>query len=74
MSIPKTTRAWFHSLLAAAIAGGSSGVSVMIVDPLQFNLSTGAGKLLQVIAVSAIVGVALFLKQSPLPPEEEKAS
>jgi hypothetical protein len=65
-----TTRIWLHSLIAAAVSGAGNGISVMIVSPADFNLQSGLGKLLQVFVVGAIVGLALFLKQSPLPPAE----
>lgn len=73
MNIPKTTRQWLHSLAAAAISGGANGITVMIVDPVQFNLFQGGfGKVAMVVVVGALVGAALFLKQSPLPAEEEQ--
>ena len=63
---------WVHSLAAAAISGGANGITVMIVDPIQFNIfQGGAQKLGMVVLVGLIVGAALFLKQSPLPPERE---
>lgn len=65
-------KAWLHGLVAAFISGGANGITVMIVDPTQFNLfQGGAAKLGMVMLVGAIVGAALFLKQSPLPPERE---
>ena len=46
-------------------------MTVTIVDPLAFNLGEGLPKLLQVTAVGALVAVAAFLKQSPIPKAEE---
>ena len=46
-------------------------MTVIIVDPLAFNLGEGLPKLLQVTAVGALVAVAAFLKQSPIPKAEE---
>lgn len=57
---------WLKGLAAAVIGGVANTVTVMIVDPVAFNLSD-IGKLLQVAAVSAIVSAGLYLKQSPLP-------
>jgi hypothetical protein len=59
-----------HSLIAAIVAGGANGITVMIVSPTEFNLHAGIGKLGQVIFVSSLIGLAAFLKQSPLPPED----
>lgn len=63
----KDWRNWLKGLIAAGISGGANAVTVAIVDPINFNLSEGLPKLLSVAGVSAIVGVALYLKQSPIP-------
>lgn len=66
------TRVWLEGLVAALVGGGANAVTVIVVDPLAFNLGEGLGKLLQVVAVGAIVAAAAFLKQSPIPAEKEK--
>lgn len=58
---------WGKGLLAAAIGGAANTVSVMIVDPVAFNLTDGVHKIMTVAAVSAVVSAALYLKQSPVP-------
>lgn len=58
---------WFKGLISAAIGAAANAVTLIIVDPLNYNLKEGIGKLLTVCAVSAIVAVAMYLKQSPLP-------
>lgn len=63
---------WIEGLLAALVGGGANAVTVIVVDPLNFNLGEGLPKLLQVVAVGAIVAAAAFLKQSPIPAEKEK--
>ena len=63
---------WIEGLLAALIGGGANAITVIVVDPLNFNLGEGLPKLLQVVAVGAIVAAAAFLKQSPIPKAEEK--
>lgn len=68
------TKAWLHGLGSAVIGGAASAVTVVIVDPATFNLSTGGLKLLSVLAVSGIISAALYLKQSPLPPDTAPAS
>jgi len=44
-------------------------VGVVVADPLHFSPAEAGGlrKLGVVIAVSAVVGAALYLKQSPVP-------
>ena len=63
---------WIEGLLAALVGGGANAVTVIVVDPLNFNLGDGLPKLLQVVAVGAIVAAAAFLKQSPIPKAEQK--
>jgi hypothetical protein len=64
------TRHWLHGLGAAVIGGGANAVTVIIIDPLKFNIQDGWKNLLAAVVVSSIVSCALYLKQSPLPPEE----
>lgn len=59
---------WIKGLVSAIIGGGANAITVAIVDPIAFNMQEGAGKLLTVALVSAIVAAAMYLKQSPLPP------
>jgi len=68
---------WAKGLLAAAIAGGANGVitgfAAVGIDPGHFNLQAGLKSTLAIAAVSAImsalIGAAAYLKQSPLPSE-----
>ena len=59
---------WAKGLLAAMINGAASAVALVIVDPQTYNLQEGWQRLLTVMAVSAILGAASYLKQSPIPP------
>jgi hypothetical protein len=67
--------AWLKGILAAAIAGAANGVitgfAAVGIDPAHFNLQAGMRPTLAIAAVSAamssIIGVAAYLKQSPLP-------
>ncbi len=59
---------WLYGLASAFMGGGASAISAMVIDPVTFNLAEGFGKMLSMWAVSGIVSVALYLKQSPLPP------
>jgi len=68
---------WAKGLVAAAIAGAANGVitgfAAVGIDPSHFNLQAGLKSTLAIAGVSAIlsalIGVAAYLKQSPLPPE-----
>jgi len=68
---------WAKGLLAAAVGGGANGVitgfAAVGIDPGHFNLQAGLRPTLAIAGVSAImgalIGVAAYLKQSPLPPE-----
>ena len=64
-------RHWLHGLGAAFIGGGANAVTVMAIDPMKFNLQEGWKNLVTAFLVSGIVNAAFFLKQSPLPPEDE---
>jgi len=59
---------WAKGLISAIIGGAANSITVMIVDPIAFNMQDSAGKLGMVALVSAIVAAAMYLKQSPLPP------
>ena len=68
---------WIRGLFAASIAGGANGVitgfAAVGIDPTHFNLRAGLKPTLAIAgvsaAMSAIIGAAAYLKQSPLPPE-----
>ena len=68
---------WLKGLLAAGIAGAANGVitgfAAMGIDPGHFNLQAGMRSTLTIAGISAvmsaIIAVAAYLKQSPLPPE-----
>lgn len=67
-------RIWIEGLVAALIGGGANAITVIVVDPLAFNLGEGLPKLLQVVAVGAIVAAAAYLKQSPIPKAEKEGT
>jgi hypothetical protein len=70
-----TWEVWLSGVLAAGISGGANGVmtgfAAVGIDPEHFNLQGGLHKTLVIAGVSAmmsgIMGVAAYLKQSPLP-------
>ena len=60
-------REWLHGLLSAGITGAAGAISVIIVDPVAFNFTDGKTKLAQVAVAMALVALALYLKDRPLP-------
>ncbi|KKN43600.1 hypothetical protein LCGC14_0701430 [marine sediment metagenome] len=58
---------WFKGLMSAAIGGAANSITVMAIDPTQFNLQDGIKKLGIVALVSSIISVAMYLKSSPVP-------
>lgn len=64
-------KVWLHSILAAAIGGASTALSAALAVPKDFNFSVdGFTNLWHVALLGALVPVLLFLKQSPLPPDD----
>jgi hypothetical protein len=66
---------WLRGIIAAAVSGGANGVvtgfAAIGIDPNHFNLDAGFHHTVTIggvsAAISAILGVALYLRQSPLP-------
>ena len=66
---------WLKGIVAAGIAGAANGVitgfAAVGIDPAHFNLQAGLHPTLGIAGVSAVmsalIGVAAYLKQSPLP-------
>ena len=82
MGMFKNVKHWLHGLLAAIIGGGSSAVCAavgpMMIDREVFNLQDGIGNVLKTMLagfiVSGLLQAAGYLKQSPIPPEDEDTS
>lgn len=65
-------RTWLKGLLAGVIGGAATSGLAAIADPAHFNLSgDGLVALGKMAAAGAIVALLMYLKQSPLPPEEK---
>lgn len=60
-------RKWLYGLTSTAISAAASSITVIAIDPLTFNFDEGLHSVLMVALVSAIIAVANYLKQSPLP-------
>ena len=62
-------RRWLLGLLGAMISSAAHSVTVLAVDPDDFNPFYGGtwARLAAVTLVSAVTGAGLFLYRSPLP-------
>jgi len=67
-------RLWIRGLIGAVVGGGANAICVMVVAPDQFNFDTGWEKLWHFTLISAVVSAALYLKQAPVPPEEQETT
>ncbi len=71
-------KVWMKGMVAAAVSGGANGIvtgfAAIGIDPSHFNLEAGLHHTLAIggvsAAISAVLGVALYLRQSPLPAEK----
>lgn len=62
---------WLHSLVATVISGAAGATGVMVVDPIDFNFTTGLQKLLTVAAIMGVIALLNYLKEHPVPPLED---
>jgi hypothetical protein len=62
---------WLYGLTHSFISGGINSIAVMIADPSQFSFATwkDAEHLGSVFLTGSVIGLVLYLKQSPLPPD-----
>lgn len=61
---------WLVGIFAAAIGGAANSVVAMLVDPVAFNFGD-LPKLGKLAAGGALISLAFYLKQSPVPPKEQ---
>jgi hypothetical protein len=66
-----TWRSWTLGLIDASLNSAASAVAVTVVDPEDFNVGAGLGKLGSVMLVSFVVGGALYIKSHRLPGVDE---
>lgn len=62
-----TFKLWAKGLVSAVIGGAANSITLMLIDPMNYNLSEGLPKLGAVAAAGAIISAAMYLKQSPVP-------
>jgi len=60
---------WVKGLISAAIGGAANTIVAAGIAPETFNLGEGLPKLLAMAGAGALLAVANYLKQSPLPKE-----
>jgi hypothetical protein len=67
---------WLYGLLSAGIGAAASGVLLIIVNPGTFDIYSKAGwkNLSTACGASALIAVASYLKQSPLPAKHIETS
>lgn len=56
---------WIKGLVGALLAGAGNAVSMMVVDPVSFNLQEGWERLGTAALIGAILGGAAYMKKSP---------
>lgn len=61
------TKKWLIGLFSALIGGGANSITVIVIDPMQFNFGEGLKKLCMVAIVGGILAGAAYLKQQPMP-------
>lgn len=57
---------WIMGLFSAIIGGAANCVTVMILDPVAFNVKDGLNNVLIASGVSALVAGAAYIKQHPI--------
>ena len=62
---------WVKGLIAATISGAANSGLAAGIAPESFNFGDGLNKLITMCAGGAIIGVLLYLKQSPFPADCE---
>ena len=58
---------WLKGLLGAIIGGAANAITMMVVDPMTYNINEGLPKLGSVALVGGIVAGAAYLTKSPIP-------
>lgn len=61
---------WLRGLISGAVSGASTGVAAMLAVPEVAN-TVHPGAVLKIAAIGALVGLANYLRQSPLPSDDQ---
>ena len=67
---------WLYGLMAAGVGAAASGVLLVVVNPGTFDIYSAAGwkNIGTACGASALVAIAGYLKQSPLPAKRVEVS
>lgn len=65
---------WLHGLIGAAISSSAAALTSATVRPDVFNLGAGLSDLAWMLLVPGVVGAALYLRKSPVPPLDDAAA
>jgi len=68
----KNIRMWVYGLCSTGISAAANSITVCIIDPQTFNFQAGIHNVISVAGVAALIAIANYLKQSPLPGSDEK--
>ena len=63
----KNPMVWLKLLVSAAVSAAAGGVISVLAKPESFNFETGLPNLISVAGACAIVGIANYLKDCPVP-------
>ena len=63
-------RNWWKGMLAAAVGGAAGAIAATFTSPELFDLTSQVGLIAigKIAGAGALISVAAYLKQSPLPP------
>lgn len=67
----KAVKKWFKGLIAAFVSGAVNTLTNIAIDPVAFNLHEQWKKTLFAAIVAGGMGAALYLKQAPVPPDDD---
>ena len=62
---------WLHGLAGAAISGSAAALTSATVRPDVFNFGAGLRDLAWMLVVPGLMGAALYLRKSPVPPLDD---
>ena len=67
-----TVKHWLWGLGTAAVSAVGTGITAAIVDPTAFNFTAAGWENLGKLAVvNVVIAVGAYLKQKPLPDDEQ---
>jgi hypothetical protein len=76
MELLKSFLPWLKGLIAAFVAAGAQAITLIVVDPVAFNLGAQWKKTLTAALIAGALAAAGYLAKSPIPAPntEEKQS